>query len=181
MPAAVSPRVRAALVALAVGAAGCEGCPGRSPREELPAPRTSSRKGMKIPMPPEWSVQMLGERAFQVGPPGRPVLRVDRRPGEAGVRPSAETLTAELATAFGGFTRSGQQIEEGEGLSLVRVTLTPRLADGGVGVGGSYPAFFGARALEGDLVLCATLPGITPDEAREADESCRGLEFQPQP
>jgi hypothetical protein len=183
---AVRPHVRAALVALTVLATGCDGCKDRQPLEEspgtpeagLPEGRTAPQRrvGVKVPMPPGWSAQVAPDGSFQFGPPGRPVLRVDLRPGQGAALPSTEALVAQLEKSFQGFERSLDQEEGGEDFSLVRVTLAPKLADGGVGA--EYPALLGARRVEQDLFLCATFPGVTPEDVHQATEACRGIEFQ---
>lgn len=186
MTAAVRPLARAALVALALGVHGCEGCRQRQP-EEVPvavpeaqapegAPAPPRRVGVKVPMPPGWSAQVAADGSFQFGPPGRPVLRVDLRPGQGAKLPSPDELAKSLEKSFAGFERSLDQEEEGKDFSLLRVGLAPKLADGGVGA--DYPALFGARRVGDDLFLCATFPGVTADEVRLATEACRGIEFQ---
>lgn len=187
MRALVRPRLRAALLALAVGGSGCEGC--RERRAEVPvdaadasaeAPRTGSRRvGVKVPLPTGWSAQPAEDGSLRFGPPHHPVLRVDLRTGEGDALPSGEALTALLARAFEGFERSDEQLEEGEDFVLVRLMLAPRFTDGGVGE--PHPAFFGARRVERDLFLCASLPGVSADEVREAASSCQAIHLQPPP
>lgn len=176
-------RRAAALVVLAALAPGCEGCHSPAPASEAPAagePDASSstrRVGVKVPMPPGWSAQVTPEGSFQFGPPDHPVLRVDLRSGQGAAMPGAAALSQSLDKAFAGFERSSERREEGEDVVLVHVVLTARLADGGVGH--AEPALFGARRVERDLLLCATFPGVTADEAREAADACRGIELQP--
>lgn len=183
---AVRPPARAALVALGLLAHGCKGCQERRPEEVprvVPEARTPEgrpapqRRGVKVPMPPGWTAQVAADGSFQFGPPGHPVLRVDLRPGQGTKLPSPDELEKTLEKPFQGFERSLEQEEGGEDFSLLRVGLAPKLADGGVGA--EYPALFGARRVEEDLFLCATFPGVTTDEARQAAEACRGIEFQP--
>ncbi|QRN97522.1 hypothetical protein JRI60_00045 [Archangium violaceum] len=181
------PHVRATLVALAVLASGCDGCKERRAEEEVPlaiadepapedTPVVPRRVGVKVPMPPGWSAQVAQDGSFQFGPPGHPVLRVDLRPGQASALPSPESLVQSLEESFRGFERSLDQEEGGTDFTLVRVTLAPKLSDGGMGA--EYPALFGARRVQDDLFLCATFPGVTADEVRQAGEACRGIEFQ---
>ncbi len=187
MRAAGRPHVRAAWVALAVLASGCDGCERSRPREEEPAatpdaqapegkPAPPRRMGVKVPMPSGWTAQVAPDGSFQFGPPGRPVLRVDMRSGQGAQLPTTEALAESMAQSFAGFERSLDQEEAGEDFALLRVTLAPKLADGGVGA--QYPALFGARRLGKDLFLCATLPNVTTDEVFLATEACRGLEYQ---
>ncbi|WP_375769266.1 hypothetical protein NR798_47625 [Archangium gephyra] len=176
--------VRAALVALCWLAAGCGGCKQEqqevpvAPEAVAPEPRSvpQRRVGVKVPMPPGWTAQVAQDGSFQFGPPGRPVLRVDLRPGQGSTLPTPEALVQTVEKSFAGFERTLEQQSGGEDFSLVRVQLTPKLGDGGMGA--RYPALFGARRVEKDLFLCATFPGVTADEVLLASEACRGIEFQ---
>ncbi|HEY0094421.1 MAG TPA: hypothetical protein VGB96_08865 [Archangium sp.] len=188
MRSTVGPRVRVALAALAMLAHGCRGCQERA-REETPPvtsedvespegrPAPPRRVGVKVPMPPGWTAQVAPDGSFQFGPPGHPVLRVDLRPGQGKQLPSSEALLDSMAQSFAGFERSIDQEEGGEDFTLVRVTLAPKLEDGGLGA--EYPALFGARRVGKDLFLCATHPGVSTDEVHQATEACRGIELQP--
>ncbi|WNG41659.1 hypothetical protein F0U61_54250 [Archangium violaceum] len=175
--------VRAALVALAVLATGCGGC--KEPQQEAPPveaeapearPATPRRVGVKVPMPTGWTAQVAQDGSFQFGPSGHPVLRVDVRTGQGESLPSPEALVELMGKSFQGFERAVEQQEGGSDFSLVRVSLSSKLSDGGMGT--QYPALFGARRVEDDLFLCATFPGVTADEVQLAAEACRGIEFQ---
>ncbi|MCY1083494.1 hypothetical protein [Archangium lansingense] len=176
--------VHAALVALCVLAAGCGGCkqqqeePPVTPEAEAPEQRSAPQRrvGVKVPMPPGWTAQVAQDGSFQFGPPGRPVLRVDLRPGQGTTLPSPEALAESVEQSFGGSVHSLEQQSGGADYSLVRVMLEPKLEDGGLGA--RYPALFGARRVEKDLFLCATFPGVSTDEVLQATEACRGIEFQ---
>ncbi|WPB77276.1 hypothetical protein KYC5002_50900 [Archangium violaceum] len=178
-----SQSARAALVALCWLAAGCGGCKqDEAPVTPEPAapeqrPVSQRRVGVKVPMPPGWTAQVASDGSFQFGPPGRPVLRVDLRPGQGATLPSPEALLQSVDESFSGFEHTLEQQAGGEDFSLVRVRLTPKLEDGGSGA--SYPALFGARRVEKDLFLCATFPGVGADEVLQASDACKGIEFQP--
>ncbi|MBM7112534.1 hypothetical protein [Archangium primigenium] len=174
------PRARAALVALAVGAAGCEGCPGRSapeseaPTPEVQAPATPQRRvGVKVPLPPGWSAQPTRDGSLQFGPAQHPVLRVDLRANEGAELPTPEALLDSVSRAFEGFTRLETRAERGQDYALVRLMLAATRGDAGVGV--AHPALLGARRVGRDLFLCATLPGVTVDEVQSAAEACAGI------
>ncbi len=184
MSPAVRQPVRAVVLALAVLALGCpdkDKQPPQGPEEEASSPRptTQRRVGVKVPMPEGWTAQVAADSSFQFGPPGRPVLRVDLRPGQAEKLPSPDELAESMLEPFKPFTFSLDQEQSDEDFTLVWVTLAPKLEDGGAGE--SWPALFGAKRVDKDLFLCATLPGATSEEVRLAADACRGIEFQPPP
>lgn len=175
--------VSAGLLAVALLA----GCPDKkkegatdasSGSEERPA---SLRAGVKVPLPPGagWSAQVAKDGSFQAGPPGRPALRVDLRPGQGAKMPSSEELADTTREQMKDFEISLDQEEDAPTFSLLRVTLAPKLADGGIGQ--QAPAFFGARRVGEDLFLCASLPGASAEEVRLASEACRAIQVQTAP
>lgn len=182
---AVRQPVRAVALALAVLALGCPDKDKQPPpgaeREASPPPRPAAQRrvGVKVPMPEGWTAQVASDGSFQFGPPGRPVLRVDLRPGQGEKLPSPDALAESMLEPFKPFTFSLDQEQSAEDFTLVWVTLAPKLEDGGAGE--SWPALFGAKRVEKDLFLCATLPGATAEEVRLAAEACRGIEFQQPP
>jgi hypothetical protein len=174
------------MLALAMLAAGCP------EKKEAPAPSTGRgltggttehpsplRAGVKVPLPPGWTALVAADGSFQAGPPGRQVLRVDVRRGEGEKMPSVEALTDAIRQQFSEFQVSLDQEKGGEQVALVRITLAPKLTDGGVGPHGS--ALLGARRVGEDLFLCATLPGASTDEVRLATEACRDIQVQVAP
>ncbi|WP_338872607.1 hypothetical protein [Myxococcus stipitatus] len=177
-PAHIAP---AALLALCL-LSGCKGCkeesasPGASPPDGT---AQTHRSGVKVPLPEGWSAQVAPDDSFQAGPPGRPVLRVDLRRGQGEQLPSVEKLVERVREESKNFEISLDQEEQKETYSLLRVTLAPKLPDGGVGL--PSPALFGARRVGSDLFLCATLPGASPEDVRLATEACRDIEVQAQP
>jgi len=169
---------QAAALALAVLALGCprkkeETEPAMS--HEASSPRTP-RTGVRVPLPPGWSAQVGADTSFQAGPPGKPVLRVDLRPGEGASLPSPKQLTAFLGTPFRDFTVSLDQEEGTKALTLVRLTIAPRWPDGGIGP--EAPALLGAKRVGDDLFLCASLPGADAEQVRLATEACRDISLQ---
>lgn len=174
------------MLALAVLAAGCP------EKKEASAPSSGGgasvepterlsplRAGVKVPLPPGWSALVAADGSFQAGPPGRPVIRVDVRRGEGEKMPSVEELTGAIRQQFSGFHVSLDQEEGDEQVALVRITLAPKLADGGLGL--HAPALLGARRIGPDLFLCATLPGANAEEVRLATEACRDIQVQEAP
>jgi hypothetical protein len=177
--------LRAAVLVLAALAAGCPDKKASAPSPgsgdavgttERPSPL---RAGVKVPLPPGWSALVAADGSFQAGPPGRQVLRVDVRRGEGEKMPSVEELTGSIRKQFGDFHVSLDQEEGDEQVALVRITLAPKLSDGGLGPHG--PALMGARRVGDDLFLCATLPGASTEEVFLATEACRDIQVQAAP
>ncbi len=160
--------------------AGCKGCkqedsaPAASPSG--PARGSSLRSGVKVPLPEGWSAQVAPDDSFQAGPPGRPVLRVDLRRGQGAQKPSAEDLADRVREELKDYEVSLDQEEDTQDYSLLRITMAPRLADGGIGA--HAPGFFGARRLEEDLFLCASLPAASPEDVLQATDACRNIQVQ---
>ncbi|KFE68584.1 hypothetical protein [Hyalangium minutum] len=178
--------LRASLLALALLAAGCPEkketpapSPGSGASGGFPERSTPLRAGVKVPLPQGWSALVAADSSFQAGPPDHPVLRVDFRRGEGDHLPSVEALTRSIREQFSEFQVSLDQEEGDENVTLVRITLAPKLTDGGLGPHG--PALIGARRVGEDLFLCATLPGATGEEVRLATEACRDIQVQAAP
>ncbi|MCP3102993.1 hypothetical protein LZ198_29350 [Myxococcus sp. K15C18031901] len=156
---------------------GCKGC-----NEEGASPATSSegsasgRSGVKVPLPDGWSAQVAPDDSFQAGPPGRPVLRVDLRRGQGAQLPKVDELAERVRAESKSMEVSLDQEESSDTYSLLRVTLTPKLGDGGLGT--PAPALLGARRVGQDLFLCATLPGASGEDVLLATEACRTIEIQ---
>jgi hypothetical protein len=177
----------AAVLALAALAGGCPD------KKEVPPPArqeeggpsgiterpSTLRAGVKVPLPPGWSAVVAADGSFQAGPPQRPVLRVDIRRGEGAKMPSAEELADSVREQFSQFEVSLDQEEGDAQVALVRITLAPKLDDGGVGA--HAPALLGARRAGEDLFLCATLPGASAEEVQLATEACRNIQMQAPP
>jgi hypothetical protein len=152
---------------------------GRGASSENPERLSPQRTGVKVPLPQGWSALTASEDSFQSGPPGRPVLRVDVRRGEGAKMPSPEELASSVREQFSQFEVSLDQEEGDEQVALVRITLAPKLGDGGIGPHG--PALLGAKRIGDDLFLCATLPGANTEEVRLATEACREIQVQAAP
>ncbi|NOK23035.1 hypothetical protein HMI50_39135 [Corallococcus carmarthensis] len=167
------------LVSLGVLFGGCKGCQDETPSAGSLAEDAGLRSGVKVPLPPGWSAQVATDGSFQAGPPGRPALRVDLKPGQGEQMPSSETLADTVRQQMKQFTLSLDQEEDTPSFSLLRVTMAPALSDGGLGP--EAPAFFGARRVGDDLFLCASLPGASTEEVRLATEACRTIQVQAAP
>ncbi|MDC0711734.1 hypothetical protein POL68_24915 [Stigmatella sp. ncwal1] len=173
----------AAVLALAASAAGCR-CGQKATEPARPPPPgaesaerpAGAKAGIKVPLPPGWSAAMATDGSLQAGPPGQPVLRVDVRRGEGEKRPASEALMASVREQFAQFEISLDQEEDEENLALLRLTIAPKLADGGVGM--HAPVMLGAKRVGDDLFLCASLPGAETEEVRLATEACREIQIQ---
>ncbi|WP_095961401.1 hypothetical protein [Corallococcus macrosporus] len=167
----------ASLLALSL-LGGCKGCGQQGAASDTgeDGRPSASRSGVKVPLPDGWSAQVAPDDSFQAGPPGRPVLRVDLKRGEGAQLPSIETLVERVREELKDFEFSLDQEEETERYSLLRITLAPRLADGGVGP--EAPGFFGARRVGNDLFLCASLPGASAEDVLRATDACREIRVQ---
>lgn len=175
----------AAVLAL-TALAGCKGSKQGSAASAAdastpgPSERVSpQRAGAKVPLPDGWSASVAADGSFQAGPPGRPVLRVDIRRGEGAQMPSSEKLADSVREQFSQFEVSLDQEEGDDQVALVRITLAPKLEDGGLGM--HAPAMLGAKRVGEDLFLCATLPGAETEEVRLATEACRDIQVQAAP
>jgi hypothetical protein len=176
----------AAVLALVLPVAGCR-CGAKEPAPVRPPPAAEAggerpaagKAGVKVPLPPGWSAVVAADGSFQAGPSGKPVLRVDIRRGEGAKRPSSETLMASAREQFSQFEISMDQEEDEENLALLRLTLAPKLPDGGVGM--HAPVMLGAKRVGEDLFLCASLPGAEMEEVRLANEACREIQVQGAP
>ncbi|SEL05642.1 hypothetical protein SAMN05444354_103416 [Stigmatella aurantiaca] len=176
----------AAALVLALPAAGCRcGTKEPAPARPLPAAEAGGERpaagkaGVKVPLPPGWSAVMAADGSFQAGPPGTPVLRVDIRRGEGAARPSSEALAESAREQFSQFEISLDQEEDEENLALLRLTIAPKLPDGGVGM--HAPVLLGAKRVGEDLFLCASLPGAGMEDVRLANEACREIQVQSAP
>nr|WP_217439465.1 MULTISPECIES: hypothetical protein [unclassified Myxococcus] len=158
---------------------GCKGCKDEGADSGALSPDGAAqtpRSGVKVPLPDGWSAQVAPDDSFQAGPPGRPVLRVDLRRGQGEQLPTVDALAERVREESKNFEVSLDQEESKDTYSLLRVTMAPKLADGGIGL--QAPALFGARRVGNDLFLCATLPGASPEDVRLATEACREIEVQ---
>jgi len=157
---------------------GCKGCheEGATPAASSESGPSPGRSGVKVPLPSGWSAQVAPDDSFQAGPPGRPVLRVDLRRGQGAQLPKIDDLAERVRSESKNMEVSLDQEESSDTYSLLRVTLTPKLGDGGLGT--PAPALFGARRVGQDLFLCATLPGASGEDVRLATEACRTIEVQ---
>ncbi|SEU32042.1 hypothetical protein [Stigmatella erecta] len=176
----------AAALLLALPGAGCRCGPPESapvrppPTGEAGGERPAAGKvGVKVPLPPGWSAVVAEDDSLQVGPRGTPVLRVDLRRGEGAARPSSEALAESAREQFSQFEISLDQEEDEENLALLRLTIAPKLPDGGVGM--HAPVMLGAKRVGEDLVLCASLPGASMEDVRLANEACREIQVQSAP
>lgn len=166
----------AAAVAALLGACRCERPPEPGPP---PVPEAPPGRGVKVPLADGWSARLGKEQSLTVGPAGRAVLRIDLRPGAASSRPDSAELLRLFSAAFdggGALAVTGRKDQDGYSWATFRLTPAPGSGpDAGLSVG--EPALLGAKALGGDLFLCATLPGATEAEVESAARACEGISY----
>ena len=151
-----------ALVSLALG------CQQRGPGARGDA-GSGSMGGVRVPLPEGWVASADGPEALVLGPPGRAVMRIERRSGGRLPR------LADLRSAF------SEQVEDARA-----ITLEEREADDGVvwrarlepaGSRGTRgpTVLLAARRLGADVLLCASIPGASDAEVEAAASACEGL------
>jgi len=147
-------------------------------------------RGVKVPLADGWSARLGKEQSLTVGPAGRAVLRIDLRPGAAASRPdSAELIRLFTAALDGGaLAVTGKKDQDGYSWATFRLGAGigaapgpgPGRRDSGAASTGE-PALLGAKALDDDLFLCASLPGATDAEVEAAARACEGISYSAGP
>jgi hypothetical protein len=170
----------AAAFALGLLAAGATGCQRQA--EEPPPSGARSGRSVKVPMAEGWSPRLGAEQSLTVGPPGRAVLRIDLRPGQAASKPDAEALAKLFVSGLdAGASSIAVKKKDQDGFSWVTFKLS--LGPGGPRGAGApgEPALLGAKVLGDDLFLCATLPGASESEVESAVKACEGISYSTEP
>jgi hypothetical protein len=159
----------AAVVSLSLAAApACRKSEPDAPPPPSP-PARSAGAGVKVPIPEGWVATAANEGALLLGPPGRPVLRIDVRAG--GKLPSAEDLEGELRRALPNARVTDVDRESRGDVTLVVVSLVRSAPE----PGNPLVVLLGAKRLGTDLYLCASTPDATPDEVKLAAGACREI------
>jgi hypothetical protein len=167
-------------VALALaGACQCrrqEDAPSRPPPPAPPEAHPS--RGVKVPLADGWSAGLGAEQSLTVGPAGRAVLRIDLRPGAAASKPDSTQLARLFAAGLDGGVAPVIAKKDQDGYSWVsfRLALGPPPGARDAGAAGE-PALLGAKVLDDDLFLCATLPGASEAEVASAAKACEGISY----
>lgn len=167
---------RAALLlpAAVASAAWLLGCPEKAP-QATPAPaRPGPRSGVKVPLPEGWTAQP-GGGSLQVGPVGRPVLRIEPRPGAGSALPEPKRLAASLEAELRHSRLVVEEERAAEDASILLYALNP-LADAG---SPARPAMLGAKRVGEDLFLCSSIPGASRQEVELAAKACAELTVGP--
>lgn len=164
------PADRAALLAAALVAAACPSCRDKSaqPPSHSASP-VRSAIGVKVPLPEGWSAHAASEGTLLLGPAGRPVLRIDLKAGAASQLPSPAALEEAFRKDLPGAQVTEIDHEEKDDVTLVVLSATAGK--------GSSPSvvLLGAKRLDKDLYLCASIPGATADEVKLAAGACREI------
>lgn len=146
-----------------------------------PEPRPlAGRTGVQVPMPPGWTARIGAENSFQAGPPGTALLRIDRRPDEADALPSPDELRSKLQASLGPGHLAKIREETAEGWSLLYFEVVASPPDAGA-PRKAQPAVLGAKAVDDDLYLCASLPGAKPADVEAVARACRELTVRAAP
>lgn len=122
-------------------------------------------------LPEGWRADAVGGRVLLAGPAGRPVLRVDGRPGEAAEFPTAPALESAFRRGLpAGTVRRVAGGEVRPDFVAVRLEVVP---GPDAGWGAPRDIFLGARRVGKDLFLCSSEPGASDPELDDAEEACR--------
>lgn len=132
-------------------------------------------------MPSGWTARIGADQSFQAGPPGTPLMRIDRHPGAAGALPSPATLRSGLEEKLGPDALEAVSEEQEEGFSLISFEVLPVPGADGGGAAPSQPGVLAAKAVGRDLYLCASLPGAGPADVRSIIRACRELTVRAAP
>ena len=157
--------------AVVAGAAGCREGGGAGTSPVSPGAAAARPEVHLKALPEGWRADAVEGRVLLAGPAGRPVLRVEGRPGEAARFPTAE----ELESAFRKGIPAGtvKRVAGGEvraDFVAVRLEVLPAPD---AGWGAPRDIFLGARRVGKDLYLCSSEPGASDPEMDDAQEACR--------
>src|SRR5262249_5237761 len=117
-----------------------------------------------------WSAESAPDGSFRAGPPGRWVLRIDRRAGAAATLPSPAELKEQFDHQIKPSRTSLKLEKSSDSLSITVFTFTP----GGPDSAEQFVMLGAKRALN-DLFLCSTFPGGDLIDARNAARACEEL------
>lgn len=131
-----------------------------------------ARPQIRVPLPEGWAALVTPDGNLRAGPPGRPLMRIDREAGAAAELPSAEALKSAFASGLKTFSVKGTDLTRTDGFVGLRLTLARTQFDGGTQE--SF-AGLGARRAGTDLFLCSTSPGTATAEVTAALKSCAGI------
>jgi hypothetical protein len=139
-------------------------------------PHVAGRTGVKIPRPDGWTVRVGPEQSLAIGPANRTVLRIDIRPGAADQLPSTEMLERTFAKHLQNNRATRVEVESTSDTRLVVLMLEPKEHKGAdASVPPRRRVLLGAKRVGADLFLCATQPGASDDDVKQAMGSCRDI------
>jgi len=145
------------------------GCPDRTAQPSPDGGAVSAgQRGLRVDLPEGWTARVDSDGSLLLGPAGRPVLRVTRR-AEPKEPPSAESLSKLFRSEMRGARVRTLERREVEGGSLWLGEVTPPNQRE------SWQVMLGARRLDDETLLCATLPDARPNEVQQAAELCTHL------
>jgi hypothetical protein len=121
--------------------------------------------GLHVALPPGWTAEVDTNDALVIGPPGKPVLKI-AHPSDGNELPSSKNLSRVFTQEMEGTRVTTLKSEDRDGGSLwIGRVETPN----------SWEVAFGARRIQGEVFLCATLPGASTQEVRDAARLCESL------
>lgn len=131
----------------------------------------STGTALQVPLPPTWLAEAGGpEGPLTAGPPGRPVLRIDRVVDSP--VPSADELKRSFSESSpGAQVREERRLETPRFVGIVlrrtETSTPPSLL------------FLAAVPTRQGVVMCASLPGAIEQEIKQALAVCQSLEEGP--
>ena len=137
-----------------------------------------SARAVKVPLPEGWTAHAGPDQSVTIGPEGRPVLRIDPKPGRGDARPDSSALASLFAKDLKEDPRviiAPKEQRDEATFSSGQLALT---APGG---GQPRTVLLGAKRVDSDLFLCATLPGASDAEATAAMRACGNLSYEARP
>lgn len=134
-----------------------------APACECSKPAEPASSHLRVPKPDGWTYSTEPSGVLQVGPPGRPVVQLEK---ETRPLPGLDALVAAV-------TAEGVEVLEKESNNTfvgVRYSITAK--------GARQEAFLGVRQAGALTIWCSTLAGARADEVEQAMTICRSVAWE---